>query len=106
MKSRRFRFQLVPSTPRTDGTESSLWLTPNVPNGGRVNPPEAVARLLPTPRRSVQDMGTMEMSRFSGTERKAGKPEAHYDPANGGQLNPTWVEWLMGFPLGWTDLEV
>ena len=22
-----------------------------------------------------------------------------------GQLNPTWVEWLMGFPLGWTDLE-
>ena len=24
---------------------------------------------------------------------------------NGGRLNPTWVEWLMGFPLGWTDLE-
>jgi hypothetical protein len=23
--------------------------------------------------------------------------------AVGGQLNPTWVEWLMGFPLGWTD---
>lgn len=23
----------------------------------------------------------------------------------GGQLNPTWVEWLMGFPLGWTDLN-
>ena len=23
----------------------------------------------------------------------------------GGQLNPTWVEWLMGFPLGWTDLS-
>jgi hypothetical protein len=22
----------------------------------------------------------------------------------GGQLNPTWVEWLMGFPPGWTDL--
>lgn len=21
-----------------------------------------------------------------------------------GQLNPTWVEWLMGLPLGWTDL--
>ena len=20
-----------------------------------------------------------------------------------GPLNPTWVEWLMGFPLGWTD---
>jgi hypothetical protein len=21
----------------------------------------------------------------------------------GGALNPTWVEWLMGFPEGWTD---
>ena len=24
---------------------------------------------------------------------------------NNGKLNPAWVEWLMGFPLGWTDLE-
>lgn len=24
---------------------------------------------------------------------------------NGGQLNPAWVEWLMGFPIGWTELE-
>lgn len=23
----------------------------------------------------------------------------------GGQLNPEWVEWLMGWPLGWTDLK-
>lgn len=23
---------------------------------------------------------------------------------NGGKLNPTWVEWLMGFPIGWSDL--
>ena len=23
----------------------------------------------------------------------------------GGQLNPNWVEWLMGFPVGWTDLK-
>lgn len=25
-------------------------------------------------------------------------------PANG-YVNPAWVEWLMGFPIGWTDLE-
>jgi hypothetical protein len=24
---------------------------------------------------------------------------------NGGQLNPMWVEWLMGWLLGWTDLK-
>ncbi len=23
----------------------------------------------------------------------------------GGLLNPEWVEWLMGWPLGWTALE-
>jgi DNA (cytosine-5)-methyltransferase 1 len=22
-----------------------------------------------------------------------------------GSLNPTWVEWLMGYPSGWTDLK-
>ena len=22
-----------------------------------------------------------------------------------GQLNPSWVEWLMGWPIGWTDLK-
>lgn len=28
------------------------------------------------------------------------------DPTTGGgKLNPMWVEWLMGFPLGWTDLK-
>ena len=26
-------------------------------------------------------------------------------PPRGGTLNPTWVEWLMGFPEGWTDLS-
>lgn len=24
---------------------------------------------------------------------------------SGGQLNPTWVEWLMGWPLEWTALK-
>jgi len=23
----------------------------------------------------------------------------------GGSLNPQWVEWLMGYPIGWTDLK-
>jgi hypothetical protein len=26
-------------------------------------------------------------------------------PKSGGSLNPTWVEWLMGWPLAWTDLR-
>jgi DNA (cytosine-5)-methyltransferase 1 len=27
------------------------------------------------------------------------------DKGVGGTLNPMWVEWLMGFPIGWTDLK-
>jgi DNA (cytosine-5)-methyltransferase 1 len=35
-----------------------------------------------------------------------GEAVLNADPtAIGGKLNPTWVEWLMGFPTGWTDLE-
>jgi len=31
---------------------------------------------------------------------------AHGDtPEPSGQLNPTWVEWLMGWPIGWTSMD-
>ena len=67
---------------------------------------EAVA-LWPTPRAA---MG--ETRNHTVYVRESGKPQnlenriAQQEPsAIGGKLNPTWVEWLMGFPLGWTDLE-
>lgn len=33
--------------------------------------------------------------------------ELEKDPkaTHGGALNPPWVEWLMGWPIGWTDLK-
>lgn len=53
--------------------------------------------MLPTPcARDYKDNGSSpaELARNSTTlATKAGGP-----------LNPTWVEWLMGWPLGWTDL--
>jgi len=42
----------------------------------------------------------------SGTTHSMGLADAaQMSSPNGGKLNPTWVEWLMGFPTGWTDLE-
>jgi DNA (cytosine-5)-methyltransferase 1 len=38
------------------------------------------------------------------TDQLARRVYAEEDtPKGGGYLNPTWVEWLMGFPLGWTE---
>ena len=46
---------------------------------------------------------------WKGSSRPGQRRRQLTDPAvgviqAGGSLNPTWVEWLMGFPLGWTDL--
>jgi hypothetical protein len=38
-------------------------------------------------------------------ERGGGKKGEQLPNAIGGALNPTWVEWLMGYPIGWTDLD-
>jgi hypothetical protein len=39
-------------------------------------------------------------------ERGATKSQTFTAPTVlGGKLNPMWVEWLMGWPLGWTDLK-
>ena len=40
-----------------------------------------------------------------GPSRKTGRQVSELNAQVGGPLNPTWVEWLMGFPLGHTDLE-
>ena len=45
------------------------------------------------------------MSARSWRERERGDQTPTLPDQVGGQLNPTWVEWLMGFPLGWTDCE-
>ena len=39
------------------------------------------------------------------TGRKPSDPQVGLADQVGGSLNPTWVEWLMGWPLGWTDLK-
>ena len=51
-----------------------------------------------------------EIGRLTPEERRAmsshltgGKDP---DTANCGMLNPDWVEWLMGWPLGWTDIAI
>jgi hypothetical protein len=39
----------------------------------------------------------------SGGPEPEGKTGRKLTTVVGGQLNPNWVEWLMGWPVGWTD---
>ena len=43
--------------------------------------------------------GLADANQITEEERKG------MQAGNGGQLNPTWVDWLMGYPTGWTDLK-
>jgi len=58
------------------------------------------ARIWPTP--TAQDCYS-----HGETEAQRNTPALNHQATggHGGTLNPTWVEWLMGFPTGFTDLE-
>ena len=118
IKPRHLLFQLAPSMPRTDEIGSGLWPTPrscsamaaeNIQN--RVddkfpNLESVVARTMwPTPTANEDAAGTPagKMQGMLGDHPDIrGTTQEEW---NRGSLNPTWVEWLMGFPEGWTDLK-
>ena len=54
-------------------------------------------RLWPTP------VSRMHKDRGSPSEYE--RNEIPLSAQVGGPLNPEWVEWLMGWPVGWTDLK-
>jgi len=62
------------------------------------------AQMWPTPRAAIgmtmklsQGMADLRHKKYLETE------VAYQEKAPGGTLNPTWVEWLMGYPAGYTD---
>jgi len=61
----------------------------------------------PTPTANMHKGSSSAVIRKDGKDRSW--DSLHYAVEQvtdtGGKLNPTWVEWLMGWPLGWTDLK-
>ena len=89
-----------------------IWPTPtahmsketNAPSEHNRNTPTLTAQAnWPTPRTKGMcgGSGSWEKLKANTTIEEARLMGA----GNGGKLNPTWVEWLMGWPLGWTDLK-
>ena len=64
---------------------------------------EQVIKMWPTPKSqvSVPDYARVNRPRSGGDDLATSV--ARENPT--GQLNPPFVEWLMGFPIGWTDLN-
>jgi len=94
------------------GTESGLsqemWPTPCLPGNGGTNGKAKMKQMLekyPTPK--VQDSRHAKMRHLNKSDDhwKSNLGEVVSAQVNGGSLNPTWTEWLMGWPLGWTDLK-
>ena len=67
-----------------------MWPTPNAWDGSRG----------PRSEKNLQEKNHMvNLITAVQTDQRKNEQEV------GGTLNPMWVEWLMGYPQGWTDLE-
>ena len=67
------------------GAAPQMWLTPSANEDAAGTPKGAMQKMLGN-HPDIRGTSPEEWSR--------------------GTLNPTWVEWLMGWPLGWTDLKL
>lgn len=64
------------------------------------------ARRWPTPVASMsKGSSPAALTRKSGADRSNDRLDHAVMALDGGHLNPEWVEWLMGWPIGWTDLR-
>jgi len=92
----RLLFRLLPVTHPTDGIEfgssDEIWPTPAARDYKGANGYERTKKKLENGERA--QMGQLP----NAVMMEEGKQIS-------GSLNPQWVEWLMGYPEGWTDLE-
>lgn len=89
-------------TPRANEYKDTLQSVPpsRQKDPGKCNLTQAIAmdQMLATP--CARDYRTGQRKRYDNPGRAN-----NLNDQIGGQLNPTWVEWIMGFPPGWTDLN-
>ena len=90
---------------RRDGGRGRMWPTPTVDAATERTTKYAqggtslslAVRMLPTP--TAQDAAN------NGAQSQKERNSPPLNAVIGGALSPTWVEWLMGWPLGWTALN-
>jgi hypothetical protein len=91
-------------TPMSSEHKANRQTRENHQNGLTQAVLQAETKMLPTPCNRDYKGAVKSGKRIT----KSGKTQNYGEQLPnviGGQLNPTWVEWLMGWPLGWTDLK-
>ena len=91
-----------------------MFPTPTASCGGKESNRETGKKLItvvsqfPTPRTKGMCGGTGSYQKMKDLEAKGiitPDERRQMTAGSGGQLNPTWVEWFMGWPLEWTALK-
>jgi len=127
-KSNQLLFQLVPKMPRIDVIGSGFWPTPksqvsgmSAKTSGRHFTKSTQLAMQVAISQGMIDMTTGNLygtpRASDGMTNKLRKAENIKNPrgrledqvamgtVKSGYLNPEWIEWLMGYPIGWTELE-
>jgi hypothetical protein len=94
-------YRLPPLVPLTAGTESGLLPTPTE----TANMLAPSMQKWPAHRNLVATPTSRDWRSGKASQATLEKNSRPLSEQIGGSLNPTWVEWLMGFPLGWTAFE-
>jgi DNA (cytosine-5)-methyltransferase 1 len=96
-------------------TERKLWPTTLADDAKNVNPKpnripgltakvKEMEKMFPTPNAWDAERGPLSKEKMDSGKHQITLVTAVKHMANSsGSLNPTWVEWLMGYPIGWTD---
>lgn len=110
---KRLLFRLWPSMPGTAEIDCGLWPTIRSTDGDRGGRGDLIQAVRGNPNKHYKLWSTMTKVSGEHPGRVKVKPgqqtflsaEVNELEPVPGSLNPPWVEWLMGYPIGWTDLQ-
>lgn len=116
-KALRKRLEKIP-TPTVHDAEDKTKFTPVMTKNGTVRHLNRaggqsraslshVVKMYPTPQASDADKWSNQslVERMQKGQQVRLPTAVSPEGGNGSKLNPTWVEWLMGWVPGWTSLE-
>lgn len=95
---------LAPRTDEIESGSSELWPTPCLPGNGGSHEKAKMKRLLQMAAMRLPTPTARDWKSGTGAKERPGHA-LPLSSAIGGQLNPSWVEWLMGWPIEWTGLR-